>query len=81
VGDLLMMRRQLLTLRDLSERDATAGSRAAEPLGVSELADPAYGLDFHRAIAPDRSRLAGLASAISRIPRPDRSPERSLGGR
>ncbi len=57
-------------------------SRAQTPsLAHRELADPDYGLNFDRVIAPSRSRLPGLARAPSHTPRPDRSPERSIGGR
>jgi ATP-dependent exoDNAse (exonuclease V) alpha subunit len=55
-------------------------SRAQTPsLAHRELADPDYGLNFDRVIAPSRSRLPGLARALGHIARPDRSPERSIG--
>lgn len=57
-------------------------TRAQTPsLAHRELPDPAYGQNFDRVIAPSRSRLPVLARALSYIARPDRSPERGIGGR
>jgi hypothetical protein len=56
-------------------------SRAQNTLvRASRTGRPDYGLNFDRAIAPSRSRLPGLVRALSHIARPDRSPERSIGG-
>ena len=53
-------------------------SNAQTPsLAHPELPDPDYGPGFELPIAPSRSRLPGIARAISRIVQRDRTPERT----
>ena len=52
-------------------------NRQTPSLAHPELSDPDYGPGFELPIAPSRSRLPGIARAISRIVHPDRAPERT----
>jgi hypothetical protein len=53
-------------------------SNAQTPsVAYPELPDPDYGPHFGRAIAPSRSRLPGIARAVSRIVQPERTPDRT----
>jgi conjugative relaxase-like TrwC/TraI family protein len=53
-------------------------SNAQTPsLAHPELPDPDYESLFERTIAPSRSRLPGMAAAVSRIIQPERTPNRT----